>query len=261
VVAWRQPASPPISLGLVRDPRAAPSVPLVLPATSQQRLPFPLVLPDRLDRESFETIRALLDTVDVGGRLRYIREFIWRGGTLQFVSDPHGSGGGWYALTAEWAAAVLESAVQKGAGLESAARDRAGLESAARDGAGPESAAREGAGPESAVRQGAGPESAAWPERGLVSANTPVLEGRWIRGRSGYQLQVGIDLSVPSAIQIRSSQLLSHVPFMGRSPAQVEQALQMELSAYAEAFLSHCQPVPQAAAQAARRLQLLGLAA
>jgi len=223
----------------------------VLPATSQQRLPFPLVLPDRLDRESFETIRALLDTVDVGGRLRYIREFIWRGGTLQFVTDPHGSGAGWYALTAEWAAAVLESAVQKGAGPESAARKGAGLASAAREGAGPESAAREGA----------GPESAAWPERGLVSANTPVLEGRWIRGRSGYQLQVGIELSVPSAIQIRSSQLLSHVPFMGRSPVQVEQALQVELSAYAEAFLSHCQPVPQAAAQAARRLQLLGLAA
>jgi hypothetical protein len=166
------------------------------------------VLPDRLDRESFETIRAILDAVDVGGRLRYIRDFIWRGGTLQFTIEDQAA---WYALTAEWDAAVLERAQS--------------------------------------------------PAIGLVPARDAVLEGRWIRARSGYRLRVGVDLSVPSAMQIRSRRLLSHVPFVGRSPEEVEHALQLELAAYAEAFLAGCQPVPQAAEEAARQLRRLGLAA
>ncbi len=166
------------------------------------------MLPSRLDRESFETIRAILDAADVGGRLRYIRDFIWRGGTLQFMIEDQAA---WYALAAEWDAAVLERAPSPGTGL--------------------------------------------------APAHDAVLEGRWIRARSGYRLRVGIDLSVPSAMQIRSRRLLSHVPFVGRPPEEVEHALQLELSAYAEAFLARCQPVPRASEEAARHLRRLGLAA
>lgn len=173
------------------------------------------MLPDRVDRPSVETLRAILDAVDVGGRLRYIREFIWRGGTLQFVDDrPSGrdARAAWYTLTAEWAAAVLEQ-------------------------------------PPSPV------------QNGVVPARVPVLEGRWVRGRGGYELRVGIDLAVPTAIQIRTHRLLSHVPFVGRSPAQVEQGLSKELDAYVAAFLGRSRPVPEAAAIEAQRLRGLGLAA
>jgi len=45
------------------------------------------VLPDRVDRETVGTIRAMLDDFDVGGRLQHIGEFIWRGGTLQLRAN------------------------------------------------------------------------------------------------------------------------------------------------------------------------------
>lgn len=173
-----------------------------------------MVLPDQVDRPSVETLRAILDGVDVGGRLRYIREFVWRGGTLQFVAGgapAREAQAAWYTLTAEWDAAVLEPTPSPS-------------------------------------------------QNGLVQAETPVLEGRWVRGRGGYELRVGIDLSVPTAIQIRSRRLLSHVPFVGRSAAQVERGLNVELGAYVQAFLGRSRPVPEAAAAEAQRLRGLGLA-
>jgi hypothetical protein len=173
------------------------------------------VLPDPFDRHSVETLRAILDGFDIGGRLQYIREFVWRGGTLQLCAERRDAGRTLdvaYALVAEWAAAVLE--------------------------------------PDSAPRTA-----------GLVAWRQPVLEGRWVRGSNGYVLRVGIDLSVPSAIYIRSWRLLSHVPFTGRAAAQVEETLNLELSAYVSTFLSRDRPVPEAAALDAQRLRSLGLAA
>jgi hypothetical protein len=173
------------------------------------------VLPDRLDHQSLSTVRAILDDFDVGGRLKHIREFIWRGGTLQLRADRSPAGQVLdvsYALTAEWAAPVLQR-------------------------------------PPSPVTNG------------LVSWQRPVLEGRWVRGSHGYELRVGIDLSAPSAIYVRSQRPLSHVPFVGRPPAQVEDALNVELTAYVNAFLSQFLPVPQAAALDIQRLRDLGLAA
>lgn len=173
------------------------------------------MLPDRVDRQAVGTIRAILDDFDVGGRLRHIREFIWRGGTLQLRADRRHAEQVFdvsYALTAEWPAAVLERPPSPtGSGLESWQR--------------------------------------------------PVLEGRWVPGRSGYELRVGIDLAVPSVIYIRSQRVLSHVPFVGRPRVHVEDALNVELAAYVNAFLSRCQPVPQAAALDAQRLrELVGAA-
>lgn len=89
----------------------------------------------------------------------------------------------------------------------------------------------------------------------------PVLEGRWVRGSRGYELRVGIDLSTPSAVYIRSQRLLSLVPFLCRPAAQVEEALNAELAGYVDTFLGQFQPVPQAAALDAQRLRQLGLAA
>ena len=156
----------------------------------------------------------MLDEFDVGGRLQHIREFIWRGGTLQLRANRGHAGQALdvaYALTAEWPAAVLERS------------------------------------PSPRVT-------------GLESWQHPVLEGRWIRGINGYELQVGIDVAAPSVIYIRSQRLLSHVPFVGRPPARVEDALNVELASYVNAFLSRCQPVPQAAALDAQRLRQLVLA-
>jgi hypothetical protein len=172
---------------------------------------FKTVLPDRVDRHSVESLRAILDEFDIGGRLQHIRQFVWRGGTLQLCADCREAGqvlDVGYALTAEWPAAVLESELSTSA-------------------------------------------------NGLVAWQQPVLEGRWVQGSNGYTLRVGIDLSVASAIYIRSQRLLSHVPFMGRAASQVQEALNLELSAYVSAFLSRCQPVPQAAALDARRLHSL----
>ena len=173
------------------------------------------MLPDRVDRHSVESVCAILNDFNVGGRLQHIREFIWRGGTLQLRAAPGRFGQTLdvaYALTAEWAAAVLEREPSPGG-------------------------------------------------EALISWKRPVLEGRWVRGTHSYELRVGIDLAVPSAMYIRSQRLLAHVPFAGRSPEQVEEALNGELNAYVDAFLSQFQPVPQAAALDAQRLRGLGLAA
>jgi len=94
---------------------------------------------------------------------------------------------------------------------------------------------------------------------GLVRASGAVVDGCWRRVRTGYVLRAGIDLGVPSAIYIRSERHASFVPFIGRPPAQVEQAVDADLAAYASTFLSTCAPVPQAAAAGAARLRQLGL--
>jgi hypothetical protein len=167
------------------------------------------------DGSSASAVCAVLDRFDVGGRLRYIRDFIWRGGTLELEV----AGGAesrapdvWYALKAEWPAAVLE-------------RDE-------------------------------GPVG-----EGLVDTRSPVVEGRWVRSSSGYDLRIGIDLRVPAAIYIRSHGRVhgfaSHVPFLGRSAERVERALNAELTTHVNVFLDHFQPVPQAAAAEARRLDLI----
>jgi hypothetical protein len=89
---------------------------------------------------------------------------------------------------------------------------------------------------------------------GLEAFSTPVVEGRWVRGTHGYLLRVGIDLAVPSGIAVRSRLLQSIVPFLARPAAQVEAALQTDLDAYVDTFLSTCQPVPEARAADSRRL-------
>jgi hypothetical protein len=97
------------------------------------------------------------------------------------------------------------------------------------------------------------------PEQGLTRGKDPVLEGRWIRGRAGYVLRIGLDLDVPSAIFIRSDRPLSNVPFLRRPQAVVEHALAADLTAYVEWFLDRCKPVPQAAQAAAQQLSQYGL--
>jgi hypothetical protein len=172
------------------------------------------VLPDLFERDSVESIRAVLDHFDVGGRLRYIREFVWRGGALELRADAGRARlDVAYALTAEWPAAVLE-------------------------------------------RTHPSP-----PGRGLVSRERAVLDGRWVRGSNSYELRIGIDLGVPTVLYIRSKRVLAHVPFVGRPAVQVEHALNQELTVYVNTFLAKMAPVPEAAAQDARRLRGLGLAA
>jgi hypothetical protein len=159
-------------------------------------------------------MRAILDAFDVGGRLRYIRDFVWRGGVLHLETERSGQRqllNVWYALTARWAAAVLERSPQR--------------------------------------------------INGRVAWDRPVIDGRWVRGSSGYEVRVGIDLRAPSALYIRSRGFRSHVPFLGRSPADVEHCLQGELQEYVRGFVSHCEPVPQRVALEAQRLRRLGLAA
>ena len=94
---------------------------------------------------------------------------------------------------------------------------------------------------------------------GLLPASSPVVEGRWARTPTGYRLQVGIDLAVPSAIEIRSELFHSCVPFVGRSNEQVDHALGTDLAAYVSAFLRTCEAVPAAMAAAAERLRACGL--
>ena len=97
-------------------------------------------------------------------------------------------------------------------------------------------------------------------ERGLERAARPVAEGRWTRGTARYRLRVGIDLGVPSAIYIKAStRLESFVPFHARPYDQVEHALDADLAAYVNAFLSHFRPVPEAAQADAEQLRELGL--
>jgi hypothetical protein len=95
--------------------------------------------------------------------------------------------------------------------------------------------------------------------QGIVTSSRPVVEGRWVRGNSGYALCVGIDLCAAHALYIRSRGFVSHVPFVNRPPEQVEHALNAELTNYVTAFLDHFAPVPQAAADDARRLRRLVL--
>jgi hypothetical protein len=89
---------------------------------------------------------------------------------------------------------------------------------------------------------------------GLERSASPVVEGRWVRGTTGYLLRVGIDLAVPSAIYIRSGRMQSFVPFAGRPARDVEQAIQNDLAAYVSFFLRTYPTVPEARAADARRL-------
>lgn len=163
------------------------------------------------DRPSANALRAILDQFDIGGRLLHIRDFIWRGGTLELRTGAGKTLAVEYALRASWPCAVLEPAAEPIASR-------------------------------------------------LVSVRQPVIEGRWVRGSNGYELCVGVDVAVPTAIYIRSRQrLLSHVPFVARTTWQVETALNGELTACAEAFLRHQRPVPEATALDARRLHELEL--
>jgi hypothetical protein len=93
----------------------------------------------------------------------------------------------------------------------------------------------------------------------LVRTNGTVVDGRWVRGESGYALRAGIDLAVPSAIAIRSDRHASFIPFHARPPAEVERALEADLAAYVQQFLATCPTVPQAVAAGAERLRRLGL--
>jgi hypothetical protein len=93
----------------------------------------------------------------------------------------------------------------------------------------------------------------------IESLAHPLVDGRWIRRTTGYELRVGIDLAVPSALGIRSAQFSSHVPVVGRLLGEVEDGLQRELAAYVDRFLSHCASVPEAAAADRDRLRQLGL--
>lgn len=158
---------------------------------------------------SAESVRAVLDGYDVGGRLKYIRDFIWRGGAIDLEAtrgaDEHLLRVS-YALHAEWPAPVLEPEDDSGAD-------------------------------------------------GLVRSETPVVEGRWVRGCHRYELRIGIDLRAPAAMYVRSPGFASNVPFLGRQPQLVEAALNAELTRYVNGFLDHFQPVPQATAADARRLR------
>lgn len=97
------------------------------------------------------------------------------------------------------------------------------------------------------------------PAPALVSADCPVMEGRWIRGSAGYALRIGLDMRVPSAIFIRSDRPLSNVPCLHRPEALVESALAADLAAYAQWFLDTCLPVPQAIQVAKQQLRQFGL--
>jgi hypothetical protein len=170
------------------------------------------MLPQGLSLSSPNAVRVVLDRYDIAGRLQYIREFIWRGGSLELRAGTGADGqtlNVWYDLRAEWPAAVLE-------------------------------------------RADAPPAS-----QGLTSWRSPVVEGRWVRGSAGYDLRVGIDLCMGSAIYIRSPGFASHVPFAGRPVEQVEHALSAELTTYVNAFLDHFQPVPRATTLAAEELHRL----
>jgi hypothetical protein len=92
------------------------------------------------------------------------------------------------------------------------------------------------------------------PDAGLERRSTPVVEGRWVRGVTGYVLRVGIDLAVPSAIFVRARGLSSFVPYAGRATDEVEQALHHDLTAYVNSFLSTSRPVPEARQLASRTL-------
>lgn len=69
------------------------------------------MLPERIEPSSVNALRAVLDRYDVGGRLRYIAEFVWRGGGIELEvarTNDLAVLSVCYALRAEWPAAVLE---------------------------------------------------------------------------------------------------------------------------------------------------------
>jgi hypothetical protein len=169
------------------------------------------MLPERERAIPEAALRGILDDFAVGGRLRHIRDFVWRGGALPLEVKEDPALDVAYTLTARWAAAVLERSPAH--------------------------------------------------ENGLLGWDNPAIEGRWVRGASGYELRVGIGEHAPSAVYVRASGLLSYVPFLGRPHADVESALQRELELYAQWFTSHCEPVPRAARAQEQRLRQLGLAA
>jgi hypothetical protein len=72
---------------------------------------------------------------------------------------------------------------------------------------------------------------------GLERTTTPVVEGRWVQRSTSHVLRVGIDLAVPSAIFIRADRFHAFVPYAHRTRAEVERALQAELSAYVSGVL------------------------
>jgi hypothetical protein len=94
---------------------------------------------------------------------------------------------------------------------------------------------------------------------GLHRVTDAMLDGRWVTGRTGYLLRVGIDARTPSTIYVRSTHPLASIPFGQRPLDQVTRALAADLSAYAESFLNHSLPVPQARAEAEASLARLGL--
>jgi hypothetical protein len=167
----------------------------------------------RLALEPSAALRAVLDRYDVGGRLQHVREFVWRGGQLQFVAGQSRAGAVpdvWYQLSAEWPTAVLERRTDAGTAL--------------------------------------------------IGMDQPIVEGRWVRGSRRYELRVGIDMAVPTAIYVRSSVFTSHVPVVGRLDSDVELRLQRELDAYVEHFLGRHRTVPDATEVDAAELRRLGLA-
>jgi hypothetical protein len=167
-----------------------------------------VVLPAREPLDPVTALRATLDRFDIGGRLLHIRDFVWRGGDLQFRVDvQHGV---CYRLTAEWPAAVLD-------------RTRPFVATA------------------------------------VESLAHPLVEGRWVRATRGYQLSVGIDVRVPSAISIRADGFSSAVPIVGRLEADVAERVHGELTAYVDRFLSRHATVPEAEAADRARLRQLGL--
>jgi hypothetical protein len=104
-------------------------------------------------------------------------------------------------------------------------------------------------------------ERQAVPANGHIElATKPVAEGRWVRAKAGYALRVGIDLAVPIAIYVRGARRESFVPFVDRPHDLVEHAIDADMTAYINAFLSRSRPVPEASAADAARLRKLGIA-
>ena len=68
--------------------------------------------PDPVESDTPTIVRAMLDGFDVAERLRYIRDFIWRGGTLEFgagrLADTGPALDAGYVLIAQWPAAAFE---------------------------------------------------------------------------------------------------------------------------------------------------------
>jgi hypothetical protein len=165
--------------------------------------------------------RAVLDQFGIANRLQHVRRFIWRGGHLTFeVQARDERASVWYQLQATWPAPILDRSVGE-----------------------------------------APPNTETSPKtNALRRAAEPIVEGRWSLGSRGYLLRVGIDLAIPSAIFIRAARFEAFVPYMGRPPAQVDQAVDASLTSYINGFLDAARPVPEAEAADAERLRRLGLA-